>query len=461
MRGGNVLVPVKKNEIYKLEIGGMTHEGQGVGRIDNFTVFVDGALKGEEVEIKVIKVNKSYAVGKLLKVIKVSPDRIEPPCGVYNRCGGCSLQHMSEKAALRFKTELVIESINRIGKLQDVKVNNTIGMQKPLNYRNKAQYPVGRHNDELKVGFYAKKSHDIVDSPLCMIQHSISDKAKLIVKDFLRKNNISVYDETTGKGLVRHVMTRTGFNTGEVMVVLVLNGKSLPGQDKLVKLLTEEIPEIKSIVLNVNTANTNVILGSKNIVIYGEETIMDFIGKFMFRISPLSFFQVNPIQTEVLYNKALEYAGLTGQETVFDLYCGIGTISLFLSERAKKVYGVEVVEEAVKDAIVNAKLNGVDNVEFMVGEAERIIPDMYQRGIKADVVVVDPPRKGCDEVLLETLVSMEPQRIVYVSCNPATLARDLGFLAERGFKVLEVQPVDMFPWTAHVEVIVGIQRSDL
>lgn len=458
MRGGNVLVPVKKNEIYKLEIGGMTHEGQGVGRIDNFTVFVDGALKGEEVEIKVIKVNKSYAVGKLLKVIKVSPDRIEPPCGVYNRCGGCSLQHMSEKAALRFKTELVIESINRIGKLQDVKVNNTIGMQKPLNYRNKAQYPVGRHNDELKVGFYAKKSHDIVDSPLCMIQHSISDKAKLIVKDFLRKNNISVYDETTGKGLVRHVMTRTGFNTGEVMVVLVLNGKSLPGQDKLVKLLTEEIPEIKSIVLNVNTANTNVILGSKNIVIYGEETIMDFIGKFKFRISPLSFFQVNPIQTEVLYNKALEYAGLTGQETVFDLYCGIGTISLFLSERAKKVYGVEVVEEAVKDAIVNAKLNGVDNVEFMVGEAERIIPDMYQRGIKADVVVVDPPRKGCDEVLLETLVSMEPQRIVYVSCNPATLARDLGFLAERGFKVLEVQPVDMFPWTAHVECVVLLSK---
>ena len=360
---------------------------------------------------------------------------------------------MSTEAALRFKTELVTENIRRIGKLQDVIVHDTIGMQKPLNYRNKAQYPVGRLNDELKVGFYAKKSHDIIDSPVCMIQHSVSDKAKLIIKDFLEKNNISTYDEATGKGLVRHVMTRTGFNTGEVMVVLVLNGKSLPQQDKLVKLLTDEIPEIKSIVLNVNTANTNVILGNRNIVVFGEETITDYIGKFKFKISPLSFFQVNPVQTEVLYRKALEYAGLTGQETVFDLYCGIGTISLFLSEKAKKVYGVEVVEEAIRDAKVNAKVNGVENVEFIVGEAEKIIPDMYSKGIKADVVVVDPPRKGCDEVLLETLVSMEPKRIVYVSCNPATLARDLSFLAERGFKVEEVQPVDMFPWTAHVETV--------
>lgn len=458
MRGGNVLVPVKKNETYKIEINGMTHEGQGVGRIDNFTVFVDGVIKGEEAEIKIIKVNKNYAVGKLLKLLKASPDRIEPVCGVYKRCGGCSLQHMSKEATLRFKTELVTESINRIGKLQDVKVNDIIGMEKPFNYRNKAQYPVGRLKDELKVGFYAKKSHEIIDTRVCMIQHSMSDKAKLIVKEFLTKNNISVYDEATGKGLIRHVMTRTGFNTGEVMVVLVINGKSLPGQDQLVRLLIEEIPEIKSIVLNVNTANTNVILGPKNIVIYGEETITDFIGKFKFRISPLSFFQVNPVQTEVLYNKALEYAGLTGQETVFDLYCGIGTISLFLSEKAKKVYGVEVVEEAVRDAKENAKLNNVDNVEFFVGEAERIIPDMYQRGIKADVVVVDPPRKGCDVALLETLVSMEPQRIVYVSCNPATLARDLGYLAEHGFKVLEVQPVDMFPWTSHVECVVRITK---
>lgn len=459
MRGGNKLVPVKKNEVYNIEIGGMTHEGQGVGRIDNFTVFVDGAIKGEEVEIKLIKVNKNYAVGKLLKLIKASPDRIEPACKVYNRCGGCSLQHMNIKAALKFKTDMVIENIRRIGKLKDIVVHNTIGMENPFNYRNKAQYPVGKLKDELVVGFYAKKSHDIVDSPYCMIQHSVSDKAKLLVKTFLKENKISVYDEATGKGLVRHVMTRVGFNTGEVMVVLVLNGKSLPHRDKLVNLLTGEIPEIKSIVLNVNTANTNIILGARNIVIFGEENITDYIAKFRFKISPLSFFQVNPLQTEVLYNKALEYAGLTGEETVFDLYCGIGTISLFLSEKAKKVYGVEVVEEAIRDAKENAKLNDVNNVEFIVGEAERVIPDMYQKGLKADVVVVDPPRKGCDEVLLDTLVSMAPDRIVYVSCNPATLARDLGFLAERGFEVLEVQPVDMFPWSSHVETVTLLYKT--
>jgi len=454
------LVPVKKNEVYRIEISGMTHEGQGVGRIENFTVFVDGSIKGEEVEIKIIKVNKSYAVGKLLNILKASPDRAEPICKVFNRCGGCSLQHMSAQAALKFKTDVVIENIRRIGKLKDVVVHDTIGMENPFNYRNKAQYPVGQLKDELVVGFYAKKSHDIVDSPQCMIQHSVSDRAKLIVKRFLEDNKISVYDEETGKGLVRHVMTRRGFNTGELMVVLVLNGKSLPQQNKLVRQLTADIPEIKSIVLNVNTANTNIILGNRNIVVFGEETITDYIGRFKFKISPLSFFQVNPVQTEVLYNKALEYAGLTGEETVFDLYCGIGTISLFLSEKAKKVYGVEVVEEAIRDAKENAKLNGVDNVEFLVGEAEKIIPDMYQKGIRADVVVVDPPRKGCDEVLLDTLVSMSPERIVYVSCNPATLARDLAFLTGKGFQVVEVQPVDMFPWSIHVESCVLITRDE-
>lgn len=454
------MVPVKKNEVYKIEISGMTHEGQGVGRIDNFTIFVDGPIKGEEVEIKIIEVKKSYAVGKLIKILKASPERVEPPCKVYHRCGGCSLQHMSAEAALKFKTDVVTENIRRIGGLKDVVIHDTIGMENPFNYRNKAQYPVGMQKGEMVVGFYAKRSHDIVNSPVCMIQHSDSDKAKLIVKRFLEENKISIYDETTGKGLVRHIMTRIGFNTGELMVVLVLNGSSLPKQDKLVKMLTEEMPQIKSIVLNVNTAKTNVILGSKNIVIYGDDSITDYIGKFKFNISPLSFFQVNPVQTEVLYNKALEYAGLTGEETVFDLYCGIGTISLFLSGKAKKVYGVEVVEDAIRDAKENAKLNGVNNVEFIVGEAERIIPDMYSKGIKADVVVVDPPRKGCDEVLLDTLVNMSPKRIVYVSCNPSTLARDLAFLSERGFEVLEVQPVDMFPWSSHVECIVGIHRTD-
>ena len=320
-------------------------------------------------------------------------------------------------------------------------------MEEPFRYRNKAQYPVGMKEGEVQIGFYAKRSHDIIEGQACGIQHKLADKVKTIVKKYIIENNVSVYDETTGKGLVRHVMTRVGFKTGEVMVVLVLNGENLPKKDVLIDALISEVPEIKSIVVNVNREKTNVILGNKNIVIYGKGSITDYIGKYKFNISPNSFFQVNPVQTEVLYNKVLEYAGLTQNEVVFDLYCGIGTISLFLSRKAKKVYGIEVVEEAIEDAKENARINGIGNVEFILGEVEKVLPGM---GIKADVVVVDPPRKGCDENLLETLVKMKPSRIVYVSCNPSTLARDLRYLSEGGFKVEKVQPVDMFPWTLHV-----------
>lgn len=454
------MTPVKKNEIYTIDITGMTHEGQGVGRINNFTVFVDGPVEGEKVEIKVIKVNKNYAVGKLLKVLKHSEDRVEPFCPVYKRCGGCSLQHISHESGLKFKTNLVRESIRRIGKLEGVVIHDAIGMEEPMYYRNKAQYPVGRYNNEVRVGFYAKRSHEIIDCSTCTIQHSISDKVKFIIKEFIIQNGISTFDEATGEGLVRHILTRSGFKTDEVMVVLVINGRSIPHKEKLIDVLVKDIPEVKSIVLNVNAKKTNVILGEKNIVIYGKGTITDYIGEFKFNISPLSFFQVNPIQTEVLYNKALEYAQLTGEETVFDLYCGIGTISLFLSRKAKKVYGVEVVEAAIKDARENAVVNGVKNVEFIVGEAEKVIPQIYSEGVRADVVVVDPPRKGCDEELLKTLVSMEPRRIVYVSCNPATLARDLKYLVENGFEVVEVQPVDMFPWTPHVETVALLRKCE-
>jgi len=454
------LTGIKKNEYYTVEITDMTHEGQGVGRIDNFTVFVDGAITGELVEIKLIKVTKSYGVGKLLNILRPSEDRVEPFCSAYKRCGGCSLQHMDYNAQLQFKTNLVRETIRRIGKLENVVVHDTIGMQNPFNYRNKAQYPVAAVKGEVIIGFYAKRSHDVIHSDECQIQDELSNRVRNIVRDFIVKNKISVYDESTQKGLLRHVMTRKGFKTGEVMVVLVINGEDLPKKQELVRALTSDIKEIKSVVLNVNTRNTNVILGEKNITIYGSGYISDYIGKYRFNISPLSFFQVNPLQTEVLYNKALEYAGLTGGETVFDLYCGTGTIALFLSEKAKKVYGVEVVEDAVADARKNAEMNGVTNAEFIVGEAEKVIPDIYSRGVRADVVVVDPPRKGCDEVLLKTLVDMQPERIVYVSCNPATLARDLGYLGERGFKALEVQPVDMFPWTGHVECIVLIKRAE-
>lgn len=450
---------VKKDGIYEIEMTGMNHDGQGVGRVDNFTVFVNGAIIGEKVRVKIVNLKKTYAVGELHAILQPSPDRVDILCPVGERCGGCSLQHMSYKAQLDFKTNMVKESIKRIGKLEDVLIHHTIGMENALNYRNKAQYPVGAGPEgKALLGFYERYSHKIVDCTSCMIQDETSTLIKNIVRAFIHENNISLYDESTGKGLIRHLMTRTGFKTGEIMVVLVLNGKDLPHKQKLVDNLTTRVPGIKSIVLNVNEKNTNIILGSMNIKIYGEGHVTDYIGKYRFSISPLSFFQVNPAQTEVLYNKAIEYAALSGKETVFDLYCGIGTISLFLSEKAKKVYGIEVVEEAIKDAKVNAEINGVKNIEFITGEAEKVVPEVYKQGIKADVVVVDPPRKGCDEALLKTLVSMQPERIVYVSCKPSTLARDLAYLSERGYKAVEIQPVDMFPYTVHVECVVLITR---
>ncbi len=453
------MLALEKNKNYNIEITGMTHEGQGVGRINGLAVFVDGVLEGEQAEIKIIKLNKSYAVGKLINILKTSPDRATPFCGAYKRCGGCSLQHMDYKAQLAFKTKLVRDNLERIGGISGVIVHDTIGMNVPMNYRNKAQFPVAAVNGSVVTGFYAARSHDVIDSEECGIQDVISDRIRKIVGHFITEKGIPAYDEKTGRGLIRHIMTRVGFNTGEVMVVLVINGSSLPYANELVGLLTCDVPGIKSIYLNINTKSTNVILGDKNILLYGSETIADTIGRYRFKISPHSFFQVNPVQTEVLYGKALEYAGLTGTETVFDLYCGTGTISLFLSEKAAKVIGVEVVEAAISDARENAGINGVTNTEFFVGEAERVVPELYGRGIRADVVVLDPPRKGCDESLLQLLADMQPDRIVYVSCNPATLARDLKFLAGHGFSVIEAQPVDMFPWTGHVECVIMMTNS--
>jgi 23S rRNA (uracil1939-C5)-methyltransferase len=449
---------IKKNSIHKVQITGMTHEGQGVGRIDNFTIFIDGAIIGETVEIIIIKINKSYGIGKLTTLISPSPNRISSFCPVFDKCGGCSLQHMSYQAQLEFKTNLVKDNLKRLGKLENVIVHDTIGMETPLNYRNKAQYPVGMDKDKLVTGFYSKRSHRIIEADHCGIQDILSNQIRTIVNEFINVAKLSVYDEISNKGLLRHVMTRVGFKTGEVMVVIVINDKQLPQKTTLIDMLIDKIPNIKSIFLNINTKNTNIILGEENIKIYGSDTITDKIGKYIFNISPLSFFQVNPVQTDVLYEKAIEYAGLTGVETAFDLYCGIGTISLFLSGKAKKVYGVEIVESAILDARKNAEINNVENIKFITGEAEKIIPDLYGKGVKADVVVVDPPRKGCDQELLDTLVKMQPDRIVYVSCNPATLARDLSFLSGNGFRTVEVQPVDMFPHTAHVETVVLMSR---
>ncbi len=453
-------IPVEKNRDYIVDITGMTSEGTGVARIEGYTVFVDGALHGERAEIKIVKTLKSYGFGKLLRIMTPSKDRIEPGCGIVKRCGGCQLQHASYEAQLRYKTQQVRDAIHRLGGLDDVAIHDAIGMKEPWRYRNKAQYPVGFAADgTLKIGFYANRTHDIIDANQCMIQDEASENAVAVVREYIGKYGISVYDEKTGKGLVRHVMTRKGFVTGEVMVCIVCNGGTLPNKEVLVEKLKDKIAGLKSVILNVNVQRTNVIMGDRNIVLFGSDAIYDYIGEFKFKISPLSFFQVNPVQTEVLYGKALEFAGLTGNETVFDAYCGIGTISLFLSKRAKMVYGVEIVEQAIENAKENAKLNSVTNTEFILGESEKVIPELYRKGVKADVIVVDPPRKGCGEELLEVIAEMKPERVVYVSCNPATLARDLKYLAERGFKVQEVQPVDMFPHTVHCEAVALLVRE--
>jgi 23S rRNA (uracil1939-C5)-methyltransferase len=452
------LIPVEKNQEYTIEITGLTNEGMGVGRVEGFTVFVEGALPEETVIAKIVKIQKTFAYGKLIEIDRQSQSRVTPSCGIVSKCGGCQLQHLDYKAQLHNKTQMVKDVMERIGGFKDLLIHDAIGMEDPWRYRNKAQFPVGFTKDVV-IGFYANRSHDIIDTDKCVIQDKINDKVIKIFKEYIRRFNIPVYNEATHKGLVRHIVTRKGFKTGEVMVCIVVNGESLPETEYLVEKLISKVPEIKSIVLNINKRQSNVILGANNITIYGEGAIFDYIGKFKFRISPNSFFQVNPVQTDVLYSKALEYAALTGKETVFDAYCGIGTISLFLSEKAKKVYGVEIVSQAIQNAKENAVLNGVDNVDFILGESEKIIPDMHKKGIKADVIVVDPPRKGCEQELLDVIVEMQCPRVVYVSCNPATLARDMKFLVEKGYTVKEVQPVDMFPHTVHCEAVALVVRE--
>jgi len=453
---------LKKNSIVKLDITGMTHEGLGVGRVDGFAVFVQGAIDGEVVLAKIIKVLKSYAVARVMEFLKTSPQRTEPFCPVYKRCGGCSLQHMSYEKTLEFKRQVVIDNLTRIGRLKDVNVNETIGMGIPLNYRNKAQYPVGPGKDGPVAGFFARRSHEIIYAPVCGIQHPLSDKAKDIVLDFIKAEDIPVYDEITGAGLIRHVVVKTAFGTGEVMVILVATRPEIPKINKLPERLKRDIPGLASIILNVNPKWGNVILGDQNITLCGKGFIEDKLGGLTFEISPLSFYQVNPVQTEVLYNKAVEYAKLNGNETVYDLYCGIGTITLFAARKAGRAIGIEVVSEAVESAKRNALKNNITNTEFYAGKAEEVFPKLFAEGKTADVVFIDPPRKGCDETLLKTLVEMSPSRIVYISCNPSTLARDLKYLCstDAGYEVKEAQPVDMFPWTEHVECVTLMSRGE-
>ena len=451
---------LSKNKEYIVDIVDIGQGGVGIGKYDGFTVFVEGGLINDKVKVKINKSKKNYAVGDIIEIIEKSPFRVDRLCSdSLKDCGGCQIQELDYKKQLEIKTNEVKQVISRIGKLENVTIYDTIGMEEPFRYRNKAQFPIQKINGAPAIGFYKKKSHDIIPTNKCIIQHDINDKIIQIIKTYINAYDVSIYDEKTHTGVLRHLVTKIGFTTGEVMVVLVANGKKLPYLNELASVLEENIPGFKTLVVNVNREKTNVILGKENRVIYGEGKINDYIGDLVFEISPLSFFQVNPVQTEVLYNKALEYAELKENDTVFDIYCGIGTISLFLAQKATKVYGIEIVEAAIEDAKINARLNKLDNTEFYAGKAEEVVPKMYKEGKTANVVVVDPPRKGCDDKVLDTIVSMAPDRVVYVSCNPSTLARDLAYLDERGYKCIEIQPVDMFPHTMHVECVAKIIKN--
>jgi 23S rRNA (uracil1939-C5)-methyltransferase len=454
-----VQIPVEKNKDYEIDIDSLGSSGEGVGRIQGFTVFVEGALPKERVLVKIVKVAKSYAYGKLLHIIQRSVQRVEPKCPYFKVCGGCQLQHLSYEGQLEYKTQQVKDALERIGHLENVEVLPTIGMDEPWKYRNKAQFPAGMVSGKPVLGFYMSRSHNLIEIKDCPIQHDINEKVTALVHKFIQTYNIPVYQEENHKGIIRHVVTRVGFHSNQLMVIIVTNGE-LPRKKELVSILREGLPAVTSIVQNYQTARTNVVLGRKNVTLWGSDYIMDSIGDLKFKISPLSFYQVNPVQTEKLYALAMDFTALTGNEKVIDAYCGIGTISLFLARKAAKVYGVEIIPQAIEDAKENARINGVENAEFLVGESETVIPRLAKLGVKADVVVVDPPRKGCDEKLLETIVDIAPDRMAYVSCNPATLARDLKYMVENGFKVEKVQPVDMFPQGYHVECVIGMQRKD-
>lgn len=450
-------LPVQKNDYIDVEFEDLTHDGAGVAKVDGYPIFVPNGLPGEKANIKVIKVNKGYGFGKLVNIYEESPYRVAPECSIYKECGGCQLQHMSYEGQLKAKEKQVRDVLERIGKLENVKVHPVLGMDNPWRYRNKAQVPVGEQEGGLIGGFYQQRSHQIINMKECIIQQEKNDEVVQAVVEICGQYGVRAYNEERHKGELRHIMARHGLVTGEVMVVLITRTNELPHKNKIIHDIVSRIPGVKSIVQNVNQKKTNVIFGNETKVLWGEEVIYDFIGDIKFAISARSFYQINPEQTKVLYEKALDYANLSGTENVIDAYCGIGTISLFLAQKAKKVFGVEIVQEAIEDARRNAQLNGISNVEFAVGEAEVVIPKWYEEGNAADVLVVDPPRKGCEEALLQTIIAMKPKRVVYVSCNPGTLARDLRILEDGGYRTIEVQPVDMFPQTMHVETVALIE----
>lgn len=464
----------KKNDTFQVNIEDMSDTGEGIGKVDGFTWFIKDAVIGDKVEAKVMKTKKSYGFARMMQVLESSPSRVTPLCPVARQCGGCQLQAMDYASQLKFKEQKVYNNLLRIGKFQpeEIPMLPIIGMENPWRYRNKAQFPFGLNKDgKIITGFYAGRTHDIIENEDCLLGVEENQKILECIREFMEEYQIAPYDEESHRGLVRHALIRKGFKTGELMVCLVLNGsvKGLKAPEVLVERLCVafgiQVPvssgegespaaHMVSISCSINRERTNVIMGKEIVNLYGPGYITDYIGDVKYQISPLSFYQVNPVQTEKLYRTALEYADLTGEETVWDLYCGIGTISLFLAQKAKKVYGVEIVPEAIADAKNNAKINGINNAEFFVGKAEEVLPEQYEKNkVYADVIVVDPPRKGCDEVCLSTMVTMAPKKIVYVSCDSATLARDLRYLADHGYEVKAVRAVDQFGHSVHTEVV--------
>lgn len=449
-----------KNQVVTVTIEDMGKDGEGIGKVDGFTLFIKDAVIGDTVQAQIMKTKNNYGYARLTEILTPSPHRVEPRCPFARQCGGCQLQALSYPQQLVFKENMVRRNLEHIGGMQEVPMESIVGMEEPFHYRNKAQFPIGLDkNGCIVTGFYAGRTHQIIPNRECHLGVPQNRQVLDIVIHHMEKYHIAPYDEARGKGLVRHLLIRYGFRTGELLVCLILNGKSFPHIEELAETLSR-LPGMASIMLNINKQRGNTILGEQTVLVWGKPYITDYIQDLQFRISPQSFFQVNPHQTEKMYAKALEYANLTGEETVWDLYCGIGTISLFLARAAKKVCGVEIVLQAVKDAKKNAELNGVKNVEFFAGKAEEILPAKCQGGqVHADVIVVDPPRKGCDKKLLDTVVSMGPQRVVYVSCDSATLARDVKYLREGGYEVEKVCPIDNFPMTCHTECVVSIQKN--
>ena len=455
-----IQIPVKQGDNIIVQITGLGSSGEGVGKYEGFTVFVKGALPQETVQVTVTLVKKNYAVGRLDAVLTASSERVTPLCPVYEACGGCQLQQLSYQGQLDCKRRQVQDALSRIGHL-DIQVLPVLGTANPWNYRNKMQFPAASDAaGTLSIGCYAAATHSVIDTDGCMIQQEANNQVLLTVRKWMQRFGVSAYDEKTGKGLVRHVMGRVGVRSGQVMAVLVTSAYDVPHRRELIEWLKKYVPGLVSVVQNINKKPTNIVMGSKTRVLYGDEKIKDSLGSLTFNISPQSFFQVNSEQAEKLYNKALGFAGLSGGETVVDVYCGTGTISLYLAKHVRKVYGIEVVAPAIEDARKNAQDNKCDNAEFILGDAAVELPKLLAGGVLPDVIVVDPPRAGCEEKVLAAMAGVGPQRIVYVSCNPASLARDLAFLEQRGYKALVAQPVDMFPMTSHVETVALLERAD-